>query len=80
MATNDVEDPSGLAKPIKRNGTYENPFPTWKFFKGWDVMKWMASSTLQDTSGVPRGNQEVGRYVQCRIIRASARVNVPSDM
>ena len=58
MATSGHEDQGELARPIKENGIYSNPFDTWKFFGRLDVLKW-TSSSLKDNSGIPWGNPEV---------------------
>ena len=58
-ALTEEQDELNLMKPRFKSGVFNNPFETWKMYSFWDVMKLMKIFAVNDTSGIPWGNQEV---------------------
>ena len=70
MASNFCEDEDELMYPVFKNGVYDNPFSTWKWFSRLDLLKLSKHFMLEDNSGVT-GKKSVSEYRNPRPNRPS---------
>jgi len=56
-AVNFFPENEELCLPLKREGTFRNPWNSWRDKRLWDVLRWL--STTKDESNVPRKREEL---------------------